>query len=69
MAGYQPWGNIDNIFLIMNKIGKTNLTPEIPDYLSNNFKDFLELCFKREPKKRANLKTLINHKFITGLYF
>ena len=69
MAGHQPWGNIDNIFLIMNKIGKTNLTPEIPDYLSNNFKDFLELCFKREPKKRANLKTLIRHKFITGLYF
>ena len=69
MTGNQPWGKIDNIFQVMNKIGKTNLTPEIPDYLSNNFKDFLELCFKREPKKRANLKTLMKHKFITGLYF
>ena len=69
MAGHQPWGNIDNIYQVMNKIGKTNLTPEIPDYLSNNFKDFLELCFKRDPKKRANLKTLIKHKFITGFYF
>ena len=68
MTGHQPWGNIDNIYQVMNKIGKTNLTPDIPDYLSNNFKDFLELCFKREPKKRANLKTLIKHKFITGFY-
>ena len=68
MTGHQPWGNIDNIFQVMNKIGKTNLTPEIPDYLSNNFKEFLELCFIREPKKRANLKTLIKHKFITGFY-
>ena len=68
MTGHQPWGNIDNIYQVMNKIGKTNLIPEIPDYLSNNFKDFLELCFKREPKKRANLKTLIKHKFITGFY-
>ena len=69
MTGNQPWGKNDNIFQVMNKIGKTNLTPEIPDYLSNNFKDFLELCLKREPKKRANLKTLMKHKFITGLYF
>jgi len=68
MTGHQPWGNIDNIYQVMNKIGKSNLTPEIPDYLSNNFKDFLELCFKREPKKRANLKTLIKHNFITGFY-
>ena len=69
MTGNQPWGKNDNIFQVMNKIGKTNLTPEIPSYLSNNFKDFLELCLKREPKKRANLKTLMKHKFITGLYF
>ena len=68
MTGHQPWGNFDNIYQVMNKIGKSNLTPEIPGYLSNNFKDFLELCFKREPKKRANLKTLIKHRFITGFY-
>ena len=68
MTGNQPWGNIENIFQVMNKIGKSNLTPEIPDYLSNNFKNFLRLCFKRDPKQRANLKTLMKHNFITGFY-
>ena len=68
MTGNQPWGNIENIFQVMNKIGKSNLTPEIPDYLSDNFKNFLKLCFKRDPKQRANLKTLIKHSFITGFY-
>ena len=68
MTGHKPWGNIENIYQIMNKIGKSNLTPEIPDCLSDNFKNFLDLCLKRDPKKRANLKTLLNHKFITGNY-
>lgn len=68
MTGHKPWGNIENIYQIMNKIGKSNLTPAIPDYLSDNFKNFLDLCFKRDPKKRANLKTLINHNFLTGYY-
>ena len=68
MTGNQPWGNVENIFQVMNKIGKSNLTPEIPDYLSNNFKNFLRQCFKRDPKKRANLKTLMKHNFITGFY-
>ena len=69
MTGNQPWGNIENIFQVMNKIGKSNLIPDIPDYLSNNFKNFLRLCFKREPKQRPNLKTLMKHNFITGFYF
>ena len=69
MTGNQPWGNIENIFQVMNKIGKTNLIPDIPDYLSNNFKNFLRLCFKRDPKQRPNLKTLMKHNFITGFYF
>ena len=68
MTGNQPWGNIENIFQVMNKIGKSNLTPEIPDCLSSNFKNFLKLCFKRDPKQRANLKTLMKHNFITGFY-
>ena len=68
MTGNQPWGNIENIFQVMNKIGKSNLTPDIPDFLSNNFKNFLNLCFKRDPKQRANLKTLMKHNFITGFY-
>ena len=63
MTGNQPWGNIENIFQVMNKIGKSNLIPDIPDYLSNNFKNFLRLCFKRDPKQRPNLKTLMKHKF------
>ena len=66
MTGNQPWGNIENIFQVMNKIGKSNLTPDIPDYLSDDLKNFLKICFKRDPKQRANLKILMKHNFVTG---
>ena len=67
MIGIQPWDNIDNIILFMNK-WKSNLTPDIPYYLKNNFKNFLRLCFKGDPNQRANLKALMKHNFITGFY-
>ena len=66
MTGNQPWGNIENIFQVMNKIGKSNLTPDIPDYLSDDLKNFLKICFKRDPKQRANLKILMKHNFVIG---
>ena len=66
MTGHQPWGKIDNIYQVMNKIGKTNTIPEIPENIGNKFKSFLDLCLKRDPKKRANLKTLLKHNFVVG---
>ena len=63
MGGLQPWGGkIDNYYQCINIIGNGNDTPKIPDYFSDNLKDFLTLCFKRDPNERATATELKNHK-------
>lgn len=63
-TGKSPWGNLDNCYQAMAKIGKTNCIPEIPLFLSDKFKDFLIKCFKRNPKERATIKELKEHPFL-----
>jgi serine/threonine protein kinase len=63
-TGYPPWGKLDNCYQAMNKIGKSNDIPDIPSFISDNFKDFLIKCFKRNPKERATIKELKEHPFL-----
>jgi serine/threonine protein kinase len=63
-TGSQPWGKMVNMLDALNKIGKSEDIPAIPDDVSADFKDFLFLCFKRDPMERANVDTLLSHKFI-----
>ncbi len=63
-TGNSPWGKLDNCYQAMTKIGRSNDIPEIPLNLSENFKDFLICCLKRNPKERATVKDLKNHRFL-----
>jgi serine/threonine protein kinase len=60
-----PWGNIANMLDAICKIGKSGEIPKIPADASNDLKDFLLNCFKRNPKERANVDILLNHKFLS----
>lgn len=52
--GGNPWGNelIDNNFQAMLKIVDPNRNPIIPDYLSNECKDFIRKCLTRDYDSR-----------------
>ena len=48
----------------MHLIGFTNGTPEIPERLSEQGKDFLWLCLQRDPRDRRPASELMSHPFI-----
>ncbi|CAI8055466.1 Dual specificity mitogen-activated protein kinase kinase 1 (Fragment) [Geodia barretti] len=42
----------------------SNDPPQLsPKYFSDEFRQFVELCLQKEPKRRGDLKTLLNHPF------
>lgn len=48
------------------RIGNSEVTPEIPERLSPEGKDFLSRCFQRNPKMRPMASELLSHPFVTG---
>lgn len=46
------------------KIGNSKDTPEIPDHLSNDAKNFIRLCLQRNPALRPTAFQLLEHPFL-----
>lgn len=46
------------------KIGNSKDTPEIPDHLSADAKNFIRLCLQREPSARPTASKLLSHPFV-----
>lgn len=46
------------LFKVLNK------NPTIPETLSSEGKDFLQLCFRRNPAERPKASKLLDHAFI-----
>ena len=48
----------------MFKIGNSKELPTIPDHLSNDGKDFVKRCLKRNPRDRPSANELLDHPFV-----
>ncbi|CAL0311415.1 unnamed protein product [Lupinus luteus] len=46
------------------KLGNTEEIPPIPDYLSKEGKDFVNLCLQRDPRSRPSAAQLLLHPFV-----
>jgi len=46
------------------KIGNSRDMPEIPDHLSSDAKNFIQLCLQRDPSARPTAHQLLEHPFI-----
>ena len=67
MGGMEPWNNtLNGFFEYIQVVGKSERIPEIPKQFSNELKDFVLNCLEKDPDKRADANTLLNHFFITG---
>ena len=63
-TGKPPWSEYEGA-AAMFKVMKD--TPPIPESLSQEGKDFLRLCFKRNPAERPTASMLLEHQFLKNL--
>ncbi|XP_059316135.1 mitogen-activated protein kinase kinase kinase 17-like [Lycium ferocissimum] len=63
-TGGSPWTNVNNPASLLYHIAFSSQTPEIPNILSSQARDFLTKCLIRNPKQRWSAKQLLNHPFL-----
>ncbi|PON34586.1 Serine/threonine protein kinase [Parasponia andersonii] len=61
LTGKPPWSEYEGA-AAMFKVLKDS--PPIPEILSNEGKDFLQCCFRRNPAERPTAAKLLEHRFI-----
>ncbi|XP_051210134.1 mitogen-activated protein kinase kinase kinase 17-like [Lolium perenne] len=66
-TGRAPWsGMVGDAFAAMHRIGYTNATPEVPQWLSAEAKDFLAGCLVRQAGDRCTAAQLLEHPFLAS---
>jgi serine/threonine protein kinase len=65
-TGRPPWSDeISNPMAAVLKIACSSGKPKFPTKFSNEGVDFLDKCFKRDPKRRWTAEELLNHPFVS----
>ncbi|KAF9672094.1 hypothetical protein SADUNF_Sadunf11G0005000 [Salix dunnii] len=64
-TGQAPWVNVSDPVSALYQIGFSGNMPEIPSFMSQQAKDFLSKCLKRDPEERWSASELLKHYFIT----
>jgi serine/threonine protein kinase len=59
----RPWAEFDSNYQIMFKVGMGE-TPAVPDSLSEEGRQFLQLCLQHDPRQRAPASELLHHTFV-----
>ncbi|GBG59479.1 hypothetical protein CBR_g38503 [Chara braunii] len=63
-TGKPPWSQFQHQVSALFAIASSTAPPPIPEHLSNEAKDFLLSCFKRDPKERPSAGELLKHPFV-----
>ncbi|MED6144104.1 hypothetical protein PIB30_012462 [Stylosanthes scabra] len=66
ITGQPPWYYAcdDDPVTVLYRIGFSDEVPEIPSHVSEEGRDFLAKCFKREPCERWSVEELLGHRFV-----
>ena len=64
-TGAPPWSHIRDPTAVMFHVASANEMPAIPESLSPIGKEFLRLCFQRDPNKRPTAAELLMHPFVS----
>jgi hypothetical protein len=59
-----PWGHFDNIIAAMRKIGMSEDLPPLPENASDDCKEFLLRCLRRDRATRPTAKDLLQMPFV-----
>ncbi|KAJ1277085.1 hypothetical protein BS78_05G267000 [Paspalum vaginatum] len=60
-TGKPPWSNLEGPAAMFKVL---RVDPPIPDSMSPEGKDFLRLCFRRNPAERPTASSLLGHPFV-----
>lgn len=63
-SGVSPWPNAADPFSVLHRIACSGESPEIPGFLSEEAKDFLGNCLRRNRKERWTATQLLKHPFL-----
>ncbi|KAK3025567.1 hypothetical protein RJ639_041045 [Escallonia herrerae] len=66
-TGSHPWPDLDDPVSAIYRIGHSGVLPEFPRWLSDDGKDFLGKCFRRNAEERWTVKQLLEHPFLDVL--
>ncbi|KAK9066717.1 hypothetical protein SSX86_014040 [Deinandra increscens subsp. villosa] len=61
VTGKPPWSEFDGVQAMFNVL---NRSPDIPETLSSEGKDFLSRCLQRNPENRPSAALLLEHPFV-----
>ncbi|XP_057432904.1 mitogen-activated protein kinase kinase kinase 18-like [Lotus japonicus] len=64
ITGKPPWRGVSDPAAAMYRIGFSGEVPEIPSSVSEQGKDFLSKCLKRDPDERWSVEELLGHGFV-----
>lgn len=64
-SGVHPWEKCSTFTEFLTMVAKLRCPP-IPDHLSPEAKDFLQLCLRWNPKERPAASNLLLHPFVTN---
>ncbi|KAF9669537.1 hypothetical protein SADUNF_Sadunf14G0117800 [Salix dunnii] len=65
-SGGTPWHNVSDPVSIIYRVGYSGHVPEFPCCLSEQARDFLDKCLRRDPKERWTASQLLAHPFLVG---
>ncbi|XP_047056972.1 mitogen-activated protein kinase kinase kinase 17-like [Lolium rigidum] len=65
-TGRAPWGDVDDVFAAVHRIGFTDAVPELPGWLSPEANDFLGKCLARNSSHRSTAAQLMEHPFLAS---
>ncbi|XP_044501219.1 mitogen-activated protein kinase kinase kinase 18-like [Mangifera indica] len=63
-GGGAPWPDATDPLTVLYRIAYSSELPDFPSFLSNQAKDFLSKCLRREPKERWTATQLLKHPFL-----
>lgn len=63
-TGGSPWPNLTNPATLLYTIAFSGESPPVPGFLSDQAKDFLKNCLRRDPRERWTAKQLLSHPFL-----
>jgi len=64
LTGKEPWYEFEDKEAVLKNLMVTETSPTINSTISDDWKSFLNYCFKIDPNKRATAQKLLKHPFL-----